>query len=242
MGNLFTKSVRSRSNARQRLAKLVATLLARMLHPRVEKPDFVDRSLPLARAMSLHGPAGGRKYLNAKERRCFILAARTMPPKVRIFCLVLAWSGCRISEALAITAAAVDLDAGTVSLETLKKRTRGVVRQIPLPSSVLRELDRVFDLRTRQHNPELATRRLWTCCRSTGWRQVKNVMKIARIFGGAAMPKGLRHAFGVAAFAVVPPHLVQRWLGHSSLRTTAIYGEVSGQEERAFAARMWKVR
>jgi integrase/recombinase XerD len=38
----------------------------------------------------------------------------------------------------------------------------------------------------------------------------------------------------------VPPHLVQRWLGHASLKTTAIYGDVVGPEERAFAARMWK--
>jgi len=36
-----------------------------------------------------------------------------------------------------------------------------------------------------------------------------------------------------------PRHLVQRWLGHASLRTTAIYGDVIGSEERAFAARMW---
>jgi integrase/recombinase XerD len=53
------------------------------------------------------------------------------------------------------------------------------------------------------------------------------------------MPKGLRHAFGRAFQASVPPHLVQRWLGHASLRTTSIYGDVIGPEERAFAARMW---
>jgi len=34
-------------------------------------------------------------------------------------------------------------------------------------------------------------------------------------------------------------HLVQRWLGHASLRTTSIYGDVMGPEERAFAERMW---
>ena len=57
------------------------------------------------------------------------------------------------------------------------------------------------------------------------------------------MPKGLRHGFGVNAFqSNVPPHLVQRWLGHASLKTTAIYGDVIGPEERAFAARMWKTR
>jgi integrase len=54
------------------------------------------------------------------------------------------------------------------------------------------------------------------------------------------MPKGLRHGFGVNAFrSLVPPHLVQRWLGHASLRTTSIYGDVVGPEEYAFAARMW---
>jgi integrase/recombinase XerD len=65
-------------------------------------------------------------------------------------------------------------------------------------------------------------------------------MAVAGIIGTAAMPKALRHGFGVNAFqSNVPPHLVQRWLGHASLRTTAIYGDVIGPDERAFAARMW---
>ncbi len=34
------------------------------------------------------------------------------------------------------------------------------------------------------------------------------------------MPKGLRHAFGVNAFqSSIPAHLVQRWLGHSDIKT-----------------------
>jgi integrase len=37
------------------------------------------------------------------------------------------------------------------------------------------------------------------------------------------------------------PRLVQRWLGHTSLQTTSIYGDLIGPEERAFAARMWKI-
>jgi integrase/recombinase XerD len=65
-------------------------------------------------------------------------------------------------------------------------------------------------------------------------------MTAAHVVGACAMPKGLRHSFGVNAFqANVPPHLVQKWLGHASLRTTAIYGDVIGPEESAFAARMW---
>jgi site-specific recombinase XerD len=69
---------------------------------------------------------------------------------------------------------------------------------------------------------------------------VKKVMAIARIVGTPAMPKGLRHGFGVKAIQSKGPlTLVQRWLGHASLRTTSIYCDVMGPDERAFAARMW---
>jgi integrase/recombinase XerD len=34
--------------------------------------------------------------------------------------------------------------------------------------------------------------------------------------------------------------LVSKWLGHSSIKTTAIYTEVVGAEERAFAENLWK--
>lgn len=192
--------------------------------------------------MSLYGSAGGRKYLNAAERQCFIESAQRAPPMVRLFCLVLRWSGGRISEVLALTPAAIDIESGTASIETLKRRKRGLVRQVPLPHDLLSQLNRVFRLRFRQRDPELAAARLWTWSRTTAWRRVKEVMAAAGITGAPAMPKGLRHGFGVNAFqASVPPHLVQRWLGHASLKTTSIYGDVMGPEERAFAERMWRV-
>jgi integrase len=190
--------------------------------------------------MTLYGPAGTRKYLTAAERQRFLAALSKVPPKVRLFCLVLMWSGGRISEALALTPKAIDLEVGIVSLETLKRRERGILRQVPLPPPVLRELTRVFGLCVGQGHSTHGDRRLWPWSRATGWRRVKEVMTIADIQGTPASPKGLRHTFGVAAFQEnVPPHLVQRWLGHASLRTTAIYGDVMGAEERAFAARMW---
>lgn len=182
----------------------------------------------------------GRKYLNTAERQRFLKAIDFATPDVRLFCLLLTWGGCRISEALALTPTAIDLYGGTVQFETLKRRSRGIVRQVPLPSSLLSDLDNFFDLRRRQRNGATAQQRLWRWSRATAWRRVKRMMAAGEISGGAAMPKGLRHTFGVAAFQAVPPHLVQRWLGHASLRTTAIYGDVSGNEERSFAARMWR--
>jgi integrase/recombinase XerD len=192
-------------------------------------------------AVSLYGPAGGRKYLNAAERRRFIKAASHAEPNTRLFCFVLGWSGARISEVLALTPASIDIESGVANIETIKRRKRGIVRQVPLPSDILRDLNHVFHLRRSQRDPDLANARIWVWSRTTAWRRIKAIMAEARIVGTPAMPKGLRHGFGVNAFqSKVPPHLVQRWLGHASLRTTAIYADVIGPDERAFAERMWK--
>jgi integrase/recombinase XerD len=189
---------------------------------------------------SLFGPSGNRKYLNAAERHRFFESAEALPPADRLFCLVLAFSGARISEVLALTPAAIDIESGVAGIQTLKRRKRGVIRQVPLPPDLLGDLDRFFSLAEMQRDPDLSSMRLWTCSRTTAWRHVKAAMAAAGIAGTPAMPKGLRHSFGVHAFqSNVPPHLVQRWLGHASLRTTAIYADVLGPEERAFAARMW---
>lgn len=61
---------------------------------------------------TLFGHAGSRKYLNAAEPRQFIDAARLTPPKVRLFCLTLGWSGARISGVLALTPASIDVESG----------------------------------------------------------------------------------------------------------------------------------
>lgn len=191
--------------------------------------------------ISLHGPSGGRKYLNAPERRRFATAARSACPEVRLFCLTLFFSGARISEILALTAEAVDLEELCITVQTLKRRKPGLVRQVPLPKPLLAGLNHVFDIRRRQRDAATTRHRLWMWSRTTAWRRVKEVMREAEITHTAAMPKGLRHGFGVNAIAnFVPQTLVQRWLGHASLKTTAIYCDVCGPEERAFAARTWK--
>lgn len=219
----------------QKLKNPLATFLAKMLqHSREVSPRRP------ASKFNLYDPKGGRKYLNAAERRRFQTATQTCSLEIRTFCLVLMWSGCRVSEALALTPLSIDLETKTVSIVSLKKRRSGAVRQVPLPSQVLAELERVFDLARRQRDLSRCDKPIWKFTRNTAWRHVKRIMKSAGISGTMATPKGLRHGFGVAAFETVPPHLVQRWLGHASLRTTAIYGEVSGAEERMYAERIWR--
>jgi integrase len=81
---------------------------------------------------------------------------------------------------------------------------------------------------------------LWDFGRTTAWKHVIAVMKAAGVKGPQATPKGLRHGFGIAAIqAGIPLNLLQRWLGHAQLTTTAIYANAVGPEERNIAARMW---
>jgi integrase len=184
---------------------------------------------------------GSRKYLTQAERTAFLTAAAQLPHDVRSFCHVLTYTGCRLAEALALSADRVDLRASRLTFETLKKRKRGVYRTVPVPPDVVTMLDFVHNIRWAQGRRDRGrSLRLWSWSPVTAWRHVKAVMQAAGIRGAQASPKGLRHGFGVAAVqARIPLNLVQRWLGHAQLSTTAIYAEVIGPEEQEIAARMW---
>lgn len=187
---------------------------------------------------SLYSPAGQRKYLTASERDRFIAAALECPrPELKTFCLLLAYTGCRISEALNVTAGAVEATEAFIAVRSLKKRKKTVViRIIPVPDSFIEILKSVHGLASLP-----ADQRLWTWCRCRAWQLVKEVMDQAGIPSGVhATPKGLRHGFGLHAIRRdIPLNLVQRWLGHARLETTAIYLQALGAEERELASRMW---
>jgi integrase len=184
---------------------------------------------------------GSRKYLTQDERTAFLTAAARFPHDVRSFCHVLTYTGCRLAEALALSADRVDLSASRLTFETLKKRKRGVYRTVPVPPDVVTMLDFVHNIRWAQGRRDRGrSLQLWSWSPVTAWRRVKAVMQAAGISGVQASPKGLRHGFGVAAVqARIPLNLVQRWLGHAQLSTTAIYAEAIGPEEQEIAARMW---
>jgi integrase/recombinase XerD len=76
---------------------------------------------------------GSRKYLTLEERAAFLEVSRRFPRDVETFCHVLTSSGCRLAEALALTADRVDLQTHSLTFETLKKRKRGVYRVVPVP-------------------------------------------------------------------------------------------------------------
>lgn len=75
--------------------------------------------------------------------------------------------------------------------------------------------------------------RLWDFSRTSAWRYVAAVLDQAGIKGPQGAPKRLRHRFGVQAVSAgVPLDMVQKWLGHAQLSTTAIYADAVGAEEK----------
>jgi integrase/recombinase XerD len=205
-------------------------------------PGIPKASSPApAAGMQLHTVDGARKYLTAGERDSFLRAAEPADRQVRTLCMTLVYAGCRLSEALALTADRVDLAAGTLVFESLKKRRAGIYRAVPVPPALLDALDLVHGIRELQsRRGQGRGERLWPWSRMTGWRAVHAVMQDARLDGPHASPKGLRHGFGVAAVSAgIPLNLVQKWLGHAQLSTTAIYADAVGAEEKDIARRMW---
>ncbi|MGE3992569.1 tyrosine-type recombinase/integrase [Pseudorhodoplanes sp.] len=183
---------------------------------------------------SLYSARGQRKYLTPEERARFIASATTYPRRdVGALCLTLAYTGCRISEALALTPEHIESTSGFIAVRSLKKRNRAlVVREIPVPANVLAAIAPHLG---KPEDP------IWGYSRSRAWQLIKHVMQLAEIRAGIHMtPKGLRHGFGIHAVrSGIPLNLVKRWLGHARLETTAIYLEAMGPEERQIAQRMW---
>lgn len=175
--------------------------------------------------------AGRRKYVNGAERQSFITATQGLRPDVRALCRVLAYTGCRVSEALGVKRCHVDAERRTVTIRTLKRR-RLIFRVVPIPGALIDELLAL---------PTLADGRLWSMHRTTAWRHVKRLMISVGIESGPrCCCRGLRHGFGMmAASKAVPINLIGRWLGHASTATTSIYVDAVGLEERSFADRMW---
>lgn len=186
----------------------------------------------------LYGPNGERKYLNREERLRFLAKAETLDSEGSLFALLLAWTGARISEVLALTPSSFQVEAGVVTILTLKRRKLSP-REVPIPPGLMSRIARCFSL--RQLQPVALSKRLWSWHRVTAWRLIKRVMVMARISGRQACPRGLRHGFGIGTLqSGVPIHLIQRWMGHARLSTTMIYMAVCGPEEFAFARRFWR--
>jgi integrase len=116
---------------------------------------------------------GSRKYLTRDERTAFLTAAAQFPHDVRSLCHVLTYTGCRLAEALALSADRVDLRASRLTFETLKKRKRGVYRTVPVPPDRgAGDRGSDVDLTPGAHPPTIRRWRGHQCHRVDGFKRV----------------------------------------------------------------------
>jgi len=190
--------------------------------------------------MRLYDDEDNPLYLNADERERFLKSSVNEERENRVFCTILHYTGCRPSEALALIPKSVSITEKTIKLRNLKKRkydSQGKKknvqhRTIPVPNSVIDEIDLVFGLRKLQKegNENL----LFNMSRTTAWRLIKTVMTNAGIEGKQATAKGLRHGFGIAMLTgehPAPIHIIRDLMGHTSSKTTEIYLQATSAEK-----------
>lgn len=190
--------------------------------------------------MRLYDREKRRLYVNAAERERFLAVAMKQGTERRLFALTLFYTGCRISEALELSPASIQIDARLITFRTLKKREKLVMREVPIPASLAEDMATSLRLHATEPDRHLWRHRGKRLTRAVAYRWIKEIMAEAGIEGAQATPKGLRHGYGVHAIrSGVQLNMLSKWMGHASLSTTAIYANASGKEEQEIAERMW---
>lgn len=189
---------------------------------------------------------GERKYLNARERQAFLEATQLEEAKVKYYCQLLYYTGCRTAEGLQLSPARLDYSEQTVTFQTLKQGTNQVGEPIvryrtnELPETYLNELQDVYNILKLQRSRKQREQPIWAITERTAYNYVTRVMQRAGISGTAASPRGLRHSMGVAlAINKVPVNTIQRVLGHASISNTMLYLDIISSERRDLVSQVW---
>jgi integrase/recombinase XerD len=193
--------------------------------------------------MQFHDLEGNRLYLSATERHAFMAAAASAEGPVHTFCAVLHDTGCRISEALGLTPERIDLTGQAIVFRSPRDHIQRISRTVPVPLALLETLDKVHAVKAAQQRGKgQADNQLWLWSRTTAWRRIGQVMRVAGIPSGRhRSPNGLR--YGYAAHAIssgVPSQMLLKWMGSADPEMTALHDQAFGIAEQDIAARMWK--
>ncbi len=143
-------------------------------------------------SLSLHDKTRQRKYLNQKERFRFLEVTKRQLTEVKLFCQLIYYTGARISEIHNLKKDSIDLSNGTVVIESLKKRQKGIFREIPIPDCLLKGLKYFIEKLQLDES-------LWWFSLRTASRRIKDCMEAANIKGIRSCAIGLRHGFAVHA-------------------------------------------
>jgi integrase len=145
--------------------------------------------------------------------------------QARLLMLVQWRAGLRVSEALALEVADLQLDGERPTLK-VRQGKGGKDRVVPVHPELGAGLRNFLAFSPVRRGP------IFDASRSTAWRWLK--LALARAVDLGAIPPGrkvgthtLRHSAARHWLASgVPINVVSRWLGHASLQTTLIYLEI----------------
>ncbi len=176
-------------------------------------------------ALQLYDSQGHRKYLTHEELEAFLLSIENARPRMRTICLVMAHTGCHVSEALKVTANEIDIFGECITFKNRNKRRPTILRAVPVKKPLLDILDEVHGITEAQRSEGRSEQeKLWSYSREHVWRGVNRYMQEAGIEGPQATPRGLRHAFGVRMISLgIQRETLSQWLGHGSSRLVERY-------------------
>jgi site-specific recombinase XerD len=176
------------------------------------------------------------EYITQAEIRRAFDEARNDDQHCTAVLLGFLWAtGARVSEALALTPADLDVDRRMVRLPTLKRRRKdgsgrktSAARVVAVAGNWLTPvLGYIVESATGPHE------RVFPIGRQHAWRLISHALRAAGVESGRAKCHAIRHGHAVhAVLSGVPLNILQRQLGHASIVNTAIYLRVTGQDVR----------
>ncbi len=169
------------------------------------------------------------KYFTADEAHLILSDYLKGQDYDSYFLSLFLWNtGTRISEALSVTVADIDLIGKAVRIVTLKRK--GHIRVLPIQNGFIGELALWINVKGLKRGD-----RLFQISRKTAYNYVQYACEVAGITDERAHPHTWRHAFAVNCIIQgVPVTVLREWLGHRDITKTLIYTQIVGQDTRAF--------
>lgn len=173
----------------------------------------------------------GKQTLTSDQEGAFLKAARAADADTRALCELLFWTGCRLSEAIALKRQHIDTDRHFVVFHTLKQRNEPWLRAVPVPECLTMAL---YALPVGQDGL------FWPYSRWTARRRLQPVFEAAELVDAQATSRAFRHSYNARAIQCGLPDRVRRTLlGHRSQTANNHYGQFVGYELREFAENVW---
>jgi integrase/recombinase XerD len=212
--------------------------------PLTASGDRVD--LPAARSLAVRSQSdpslavGARlarreppQYLSSDQVRVLIDAIRR--PRTKLLAKVLYQTGARISEALALLGADIDLENRRIRIPTLKQRRRGRTkmalahRWMPMPDGLAADVAAWL-----VKNPLAENERLFPIGKSAAWQAIRKAgdkAGLAARGGRHVSPHILRHSYAARLMdSGVPLAAVKELMGHEWVTSTMVYLRVADSD------------